>query len=170
MVIWIIGLSGAGKSTVASELKQQINSLGKSCVMLDGDLVRELFGNDLSYNLQDRKQNADRLCKLGKYLDVQGVNVVCAILSIFPESREWNRSSLESYFEVFLDVELEDVISRDVKGIYARARSGEIADVVGVDIPFQKPDSSDLVIKNDFREDVSQIAGKILEQVRNRLY
>jgi adenylyl-sulfate kinase len=148
MVIWLIGLSGSGKSTLASEVVARANKNGKSTILLDGDAVREIFGNDLGHSMSDRFKNAERICQLGKFLDSQGFNVVAAILSIFPESREWNRKNIENYFEVFIDTPIEILIERDSKGLYSKFISDEVKEVVGMDIEFQKPNNSDLVIEN----------------------
>ena len=98
--------------------------------------------------MEDRLVNAKRICKLGKFLDEQGLNVVCAILSIFPETREWNRKNIKNYYEVFIDTPLDMLVDRDSKGIYGKYKKGEISDVAGMDIEFHKPDKADLVIDN----------------------
>lgn len=120
----------------------------ESVVLLDGDAIREVFGNDLGHSLEDRRRNADRVCRLCKFLDDQGIDVVCAILSLFRESREWNRTNLRAYYEVFIDTPVEELLARDPKGIYGRYRRGEIRDVAGMDIEFPLPDKADLVIRN----------------------
>ena len=96
MVVWIIGLSGAGKSTLASEVVAKLNNNSSNNILIDGDEVRDIFGNDLGYSIEDRLLNANRICQLGKFLDSQGMNVICAILSIFPETREWNRKNIKN--------------------------------------------------------------------------
>lgn len=148
MVVWIIGLSGAGKSTLANEVVSLIREKKKTVVLLDGDAVRETFGNDLGYSMEDRLKNAERICQLGKLLDDQGVHVVCAILSLFPDTREWNRRNLQSYREVFIDTPMADLKTRDSKGIYKRFEDGEVRDVAGLDIAFPRPDNADLIIEN----------------------
>ena len=86
MVMGIIGLSGAGKTTLATAIAKKVRQSKKNVVLLDGDVIRDTFGNDLGYTFEDRKQNAERISQLCKFLDDQGINVVCAILSLFPES------------------------------------------------------------------------------------
>lgn len=148
MVVWIIGLSGAGKSTLANEVVSLIRQSQKMVVLLDGDAVRDAFGNDLGHSMEDRLKNAERICQLCKLLDNQGIDVVCAILSIFPATREWNRRNLKSYREVFIDTPLADLKARDYKGIYKRFDDGEIHDVAGLDLNFPKPDKAELIIQN----------------------
>jgi len=149
MVIWIIGLSGSGKTTLSDEIVDQVRLRGRKVVQLDGDRVRELFGNDLGHDLADRRANAERICRLCGFLDEQGVDVVCAILSLFPDSRAWCRENLSAYYEVFIDAPLEQLMERDVKGIYRRFQCGEINDVAGLDLPFPRPANPDLLIPND---------------------
>lgn len=153
MVVWIIGLSGAGKTTLANEVVAHVRREQHNVVLIDGDMVREVFGNDLGYSMADRLQNARRICQLGKLLDDQGVNVVCAILSLFPESRSWNRQHLKNYYEVFIDAPIQDLVKRDSKGIYSKFQSGEIRDVAGMDIEFPRPENADLIIKNTSTKD-----------------
>lgn len=149
MVVWIIGLSGAGKTTLAEAVAAKLREAGGSAVLIDGDRVRDLFDNDLGHTMDDRRKNGARICKLGKFLDEQGVNVVCAILSLFPEQREWNRKNLKNYLEVFIDAPLPDLKTRDSKGLYRRFEKGEIRDVAGLDIEFPRPANADIVIPND---------------------
>jgi len=148
MIVWLIGLSGAGKSTLASEIVAGANREGSKTILLDGDVIREIFGNDLGYSMEDRLKNAQRICQLGKFLDNQGLNVVTAILSLFPENRELNRENIENYYEVFIDSPIESLVERDSKGLYAKFNRGEISEVVGMDINFPKPEKADLIIKN----------------------
>ena len=166
MVIWLIGLSGAGKSTLAKEIVAGANRESNRTVLLDGDVIREIFGNDLGYSMEDRLKNAQRICQLGKFLDSQGFNVVTAILSLFPKSREWNRENIENYYEVFIDSPIENLIERDSKGLYAKYNRGEISEVAGMDIDFPKPEKADLVIKNiSSKESLLNYAEPIIEKL-----
>jgi len=148
MVVWIIGLSGAGKTTLANEVAANIRQSNNDVVLVDGDVIREMFGNDLGYSIEDRKKNAGRICQLCKFLDDQNINVVCAILSIFPESRVWNRKNFKGYYEVYIDAPVENLIERDSKGIYAKYLKGEIREVAGMDLEFPAPSHADLTIYN----------------------
>lgn len=147
MVIWLIGLSGAGKTTLGREIMKSA-PVGR-CVFIDGDQIREVFGNDLGFSLAEREQNAWRICRLCKWLDDQNINVVCAILSLFPETQVWNRQNFSEYYDVFIDTPLEQLIARDSKGLYAKAKSGALRDVAGVDLEFIPPPQPDLILRND---------------------
>ena len=166
MVVWLIGLSGSGKTTLANEIVFGANKGGSNTILLDGDKIREIFGNDLDYSTGDRLKNAKRICQLGKFLDDQGFNVVTAILSLFPQNREWNRDNIENYYEVFIDSPLKDLIERDSKGIYAKFHKGEIDKVAGMDINFPEPDNADLIIKNiESKESLLNYAEPIIKKL-----
>lgn len=149
MVIWLIGLSGVGKTAIGMEVYKLLKAKRPNVIFLDGDIVREIMGGDLGYTMDDRLNNAWRICRLGKYLDGQGIDVVCGILSIFPETQKWNRENIPHYFEVYIRAPLEILIQRDSKGLYRRALAGEIKNVVGMDIEFPPPPNPDLIIDND---------------------
>ena len=149
MVVWIIGLSGAGKTTLAVKVVEKIRSSKTNVVLIDGDMIREVFGDDLAHTLEDRRQNADRICRLCKFFDEQGIHVVCAILSLFPESRLWNRDNIKNYYEVYIETPIEQLQKRDYKGLYKKFCEGEIKNVAGMDIEFIPPNSPDLIIKNN---------------------
>lgn len=148
MVAWLIGLSGAGKTTLGHEVCRLLREQGEKVVFLDGDLVREVFGHDLGYSLEDRRKNADRLSRLCAMLESQDLFVVCAVLALFPESLEWNRRTFRNYLEVFIDTPLESLVERDSKGLYKEALAGRKHNVAGVDLKFTPPSRPDQVIKN----------------------
>lgn len=133
---------------MANEVVRQVREIRRTVVLLDGDAVREMFGNDLGHTMEDRRTNAQRICQLGRFLEDQGIDVVCAILSLFPETRAWNRQHLKNYYEVFIDTPMPDLVRRDPKGIYRRFNNGEIRDVAGMDIEFPQPWNADLTIGN----------------------
>jgi adenylylsulfate kinase len=172
MVIWIIGLSGAGKTTLASQVVKRVRQLNGKVVLLDGDVVRTIFKNDVDHTIEGRRRNAERLSVLSKFLADQGIHVVGAVLSIFPEWRRWNRENIPEYSEVYLKASTHTLLRRDNKNLYARAAKGEIVNVVGVDIPFPEPENSDLVIENDLdRLDFDDLTDRILsiDSVREAL-
>lgn len=163
MVIWIIGLSGSGKTTLAGQVTARMRETGRSVVMLDGDIVRELFKNDVDHSIEGRRRNAERLSRLTKFISDQGVYVVAAVLSIFPEWREWNRQNVHEYREVYLKASMDTLLRRETKGLYARAMRGEIVNVVGVDIPFPEPERPDLVLDNNIDlTDLGEMASTVV--------
>lgn len=163
MVIWIIGLSGSGKTTLATQVVQRIRAENGKVVLLDGDLIRALFGNDVDHTIDGRRRNAERLSFLTKYLSDQGIDVVAAVLSIFPEWREWNRKNVENYNEVYMKASMETLLRRDIKNLYAKAMRGEIPNVVGVDIPFPEPETPELVLDNNVdRSDLHDFINQVM--------
>jgi adenylylsulfate kinase len=166
MVVWIIGLSGTGKSTLAEETVRLVRDKLPNVALVDGDVIRSVFGDDLGHTLEDRRRNAERICRLCQFFETQGIHVVCAILSLFPETRQWNRQQLRSYYEVFVDTPIEELIARDSKGLYSRFQRGEIRDVAGMDLEFPAPDTADLVIANTgSRDELLAYAQPIAETI-----
>jgi adenylylsulfate kinase len=146
VVTWIIGLAGAGKSTLGRRVAAALRSSGRPVVLLDGDAVRDAFGNDLGHTPEDRVRNGRRIAGLCRLLDGQGIDVVACVLAIDPDRLARNREELGQYVEVFLDVPWATLEARDQKGLYSGARAGRIRDVVGIDIPFPRPVAPDLVL------------------------
>ncbi len=167
MVIWLIGLSGAGKTTIGEKLYKRVNLFNSNTVYLDGDILRDVWGDNLGHDIESRSINAHRLSHLSSMLDKQGVNVIAAVLSIFPEWQTWNRNNIQDYFEIFLDVPFDIVKKRDAKGIYQKAERGEINNVVGVDIPFTSPRSPDLTLSPpEVLEHPDEVLNSILSDSR----
>lgn len=148
MILWIIGMSGAGKTTLGSEIYRQLKEEYPHTVILDGEIVRELFDNDLGHNIADRRRNSDRITRLCNFLNQQGIHVVCPVLSIFHDAQSWNHAHWHDYFEVYIDAPLDTLIARDPKGLYQAALRGEVKNVVGIDIPFLPPLQPDFVIRS----------------------
>ncbi len=146
MVIWIIGLSGAGKTTVAAKVAGMLKEKNLNAIHIDGDDMRFVWGDDLTHKMEDREKNSRRIQRLCTVLEKQGAVVVVSMLSIFQHHRDENRIIFSKYFELFLDYELDELKKRDNKNLYSRALEGSLTNVVGVDMPFQKPTGSDLVI------------------------
>lgn len=145
----MIGLSGAGKTTLSNVLYEQLKPRLPNLVRLDGDVIRTVFANDVDHTVAGRRRNAERLSGLSKFLADEGIHVVAAVLSIFPEWQAWNREHIADYGEVYVKASMETLKRRDTKGLYAKAIRGEIPNVVGLDIPFPEPAAPDLVIEND---------------------
>ena len=163
MIIWLIGLSGAGKSVIGRKLAEQLKSEHDNLVYLDGDNLREVWGGSLGHTVEAREVNAGRISSLCRMLDRQGIHAVATVLSIFPEWQEWNRRNFEQYFEVFIDVDIEILKKRDSKGLYGREIGGDLNNVVGIDIPFPRPENPDLILSNsDTLDDPGTLAQDII--------
>ena len=132
-LIWITGISGAGKTTIGKALYERLKPGMPALVYLDGDEVRQCFGDDLGFTLEARDANAFRFTRLCRLLCAQGLSVVCAANLTSQRFRDWCRAEIPGYFEVFLDVPMDVLIQRDPKGLYARALAGEANNVVGID-------------------------------------
>ncbi len=149
-VVWITGLSGAGKTTLARELLPHLRNGRHEVVMLDGDELREVLGaetvNASNHDREARLRLAMRYARLCRMLASQGLTVVIATISLFQEVHRWNRAHLPGYFEVYLRVPLDELRRRDPKGIYARFDAGLAQHVAGLDLTIDEPELPDLVI------------------------
>ncbi len=163
MIVWLIGLSGAGKTTIGRDVWTQWREQDPATVFLDGDILRDVWGDRLGHDVEGRARNAHRISHLCRVLDEQGINAVAAVLSMFPDWQAWNRETFSSYYEVFLDLPMEVLKARDPKGIYAAHDRGEMPLVVGCDLEFPRPPAPDLVLgEDDMQESPSDLAGRIL--------
>lgn len=147
-VIWFTGLSGSGKSTVAREVEKLLAERGKACYVLDGDTVRTGLCADLDFSPQDRAENIRRVAHVAALMADAGLLVICAFISPFRAGRDAARALVPNgrFFEVHVDCPLEACEQRDVKGLYRRARAGEIDAFTGVDSPYEPPESPELRI------------------------
>lgn len=147
-VVWITGLPGAGKTILAEELYGLIKDVTPT-VRVDGDVIREMMGDNLGYDPESRKLNAWRLAKLNKYLAEHHLTVICSTVSLIKEIQKWNRENIKNFIEVFIEVPIKDLVTRDKKGIYSKALNGEINDAYAINQSYDIPEKPDLIIKND---------------------
>ena len=165
MVVWITGLSGSGKTTVCEALSQSLKPILPQIVMLDGDVIRSAFGGDLGYQENDRVTQIKRLQRLAKTLSDQGMLVIVAALYCNNSLMDWNRHNLKDYFEIYLEASLDYLKKRDYKCLYAKAISGEMINVVGVDINWQPPENPDLVINTNDLIEPAQLARQVIAAI-----
>ncbi len=158
ILYWITGLSGAGKTTIGNRLYYKMRSENKNVIILDGDILKKIAGKELGYKREERLERAYRYSSLCKLLTDQGVHVIICTIAMFNEVRDWNRRNIENYVEVFLDVEMEVLKSRDKKGLYSK-NDGNIA---GLDVQIEYPETPDIIIKNDGKEKLEEAIKKIL--------
>lgn len=164
MVIWITGLSGTGKTTLCAALRALIKPRLAETVVLDGDVIRKLFGAGLGYREQDRVVQIGRIQALAKMLSDQGLVVVVGALYARPDLLSWNRENFGDYFEVYLEASIEFLRGRDSKGLYARAAAGEV-NVVGMDIPWHPPLCPDMTIDASAGRPADELARELADTV-----
>ena len=147
-VLWLTGLSGAGKSTIADRLEQKLRALGKHTYVLDGDNVRHGLNRDLGFTDRDRVENIRRVSEVAKLMVDAGLIVIVSFISPFRSEREMARNLMEEgeFFEIFVDTPLDVCEARDPKGLYVKARRGEIPNFTGIDSPYEAPSDPDLRI------------------------
>lgn len=169
-VVWFTGLSGSGKSTLADLLEQYLFEKGTHTYILDGDNIRGGLNKDLDFSEDSRKENIRRIGEVARLFVDAGVVVLTAFISPYREDRELARSlaGKENFVEVFVDCPLEICEQRDVKGLYKKARNGEIPDFTGISSPFEAPESPDVTVHTD-KESTEESLTKIIEVISKKL-
>jgi adenylylsulfate kinase len=147
-LIWFTGLSGSGKSTLAVQLEAELHALGFKTYLLDGDNIRAGLNKDLTFTDEARVENIRRIGEVSKLLLDSGIVVLSAFISPFKADRSQVRDIVgaTNYIEIFVDTPLEVCEQRDVKGLYKKARAGEIKNFTGIDSPYERPDHADVTI------------------------
>ena len=171
LVVWILGLSGSGKSTLAKGLENALHQLGYLTQVLDGDNLRNGINSNLAFSEDDRKENIRRAAEVSKLFANCGIITICSLISPTQEIRNMAKSIVgeEKYYEVFVNCPIEVCESRDVKGLYRRARNGEIKNFTGIDSPFENPIKPNLEIKTDINSIEychNQLVEKIIEKIK----
>jgi adenylylsulfate kinase len=170
MVVWFTGLSGSGKSTLADGVENELFKKGYNTYILDGDNVRKGLNSDLDFSDTSRKENIRRIAEVaGLFIDA-GTIVLSAFISPFKEDRFQVKELVgeDNFIEVFVDCPLEECEKRDVKGLYAKARRGEIKNFTGIDSPFEKPDSPMITVethKLSIKKGVKKVLEIVLEKI-----
>jgi len=150
-ILWFTGLSGSGKSTVANAVEAKLCAMGRHTYLLDGDNVRHGLNKDLGFGESDRVENIRRIGEVAKLFVDSGLIVLTAFISPFRKDRESVREMVEEgeFVEIFIDTPLEVCEARDPKGLYRKARAGEIPDFTGISSPYEAPENPEVHIKND---------------------
>lgn len=165
-VLWMTGLSGAGKTTIALILEKELHARAVKIERLDGDVVRESLTSDLGFSADDRRKNIERVTFVAKLLSRNGVGCVCSFISPYQSVRDHVREQTTNFLEVFIDAPLEVVMQRDVKGLYKKAIAGEIPNFTGISDPFEAPANPDIHIRTDL-ETPQESANKIIAYLEN---
>ena len=171
-VIWITGLSGAGKTTLSKNLGNSLKKIGIPCILLDGDTVRSIFSEDKDnrdYTNESRKRMAMKYSRLSLLLASQGYCVITSVIGMFKEIYTWNKKNLPGYYEIFLDIPISVLKKRDPKGIYRKFSLGKLTNVAGLDLKIQKPTSSDLQITDCRAINTETIISYVISRFSNSL-
>ena len=168
-VMWFTGLSGAGKSTIASRFEQKLLALGCHTMVLDGDNVRHGLNRDLGFTDTDRVENIRRVGEVARLMGDAGLIVICAFISPFRADRQMAReiAAPNAFLEVFVDTPIDECIKRDPKGLYAKAQAGNIPNFTGIDSAYEAPENPEIRLTTVER-DVEALADELIEELRKR--
>ena len=173
LMIWFTGLSGSGKSTIAIALERELQQRGLLCRILDGDNIRSGINNNLGFSAEDRVENIRRIAEVGKLFVDTGIITLAAFISPNNEIREMAAGIIgkEDFLEIYVSTPLEECERRDVKGLYAKARRGEIKNFTGISAPFEAPAHPSISLdtsKLSLKESVDQLLDLILPKVTKK--
>lgn len=170
MMVWFTGLSGSGKSTIAIALERELHKRGLLCRILDGDNIRSGINNNLGFSPEDRVENIRRIAEVGKLFVDTGIITIAAFISPNNELRNMASEIIgkDDFIEVYISTPLSECERRDVKGLYARARRGEIKEFTGISAPFEAPENPELSLDTSVLS-IEQSVNKLLDLISKRL-
>ena len=170
ILIWLSGISGSGKSTIANELEKKLYENNFLSYLLDGDNIRIGLNKDLGFTDDDRKENIRRISEVSRLMLDAGLIVITAFISPFKEERQLAKSLVleENYFLVHVDCSVEKCEERDVKGLYKKARAGEIKNFTGIDSPYEVPENPNLTVNTE-KESVDESVEKIFNAIKGKI-
>ena len=168
-VVWLTGLSGSGKTSTANALENKLHALGYKTYTLDGDNVRHGLNNDLGFTDADRVENIRRVAEVAKLMVDAGLIVITAFISPFISERKYARQILadNEFIEVFVNAPIEVCEARDPKGLYKKARSGQLKNFTGIDSEYQKPQNPEIVLESS-KKPPEELANYVLEYLISR--
>ena len=170
LLIWLSGLSGSGKSTIANELEKKLYENGCLSYLLDGDNIRVGLNNDLGFTDEGRKENIRRIAEVSRLMIDAGLIVITAFISPFDEERKLAKSLVleNNYFLVHVNCSVTKCEERDVKGLYKKARNGEIKNFTGIDSPYEIPKNPNLIVDTE-KENINESVDKIFIAIKNKI-
>ncbi|MBP93415.1 MAG: adenylyl-sulfate kinase [Flavobacteriaceae bacterium] len=169
-LMWFTGLSGSGKSTIANVVEQELHKKGIKTYILDGDNIRKGINNDLSFSPEDRTENIRRIAETANLMVDAGLVVLAAFVSPYKKDRENIKSIVKdvNFVEIYVNTSLEECEKRDVKGLYKKARAGEIKNMTGISAPYEAPEDPDVEINTE-QVSVEQAVKQIIEYITPKL-
>ena len=169
-LMWFTGLSGSGKSTIANQVEQELHKMNIKTYILDGDNVRKGLNSDLNFSPEDRTENIRRIAEAANLMIDAGLVVLAAFVSPYKKDRENIRNIIKdvNFVEIYINTSLAECERRDVKGLYKKARSGEIKNMTGVSAPYEAPEEPDVVINTE-NETVEEAVMNILQYIKPKL-
>jgi adenylylsulfate kinase len=169
VTLWFTGLSGAGKSTLAVAVEEALHKLGNLTYILDGDNIRSGINNNLSFSPEDRKENIRRIAEIAKLFREAGVITLTAFISPYREDRQLARdlAGSDDFIEVFADASLDSCEQRDPKGLYKKARAGQIPEFTGISAPYEAPENPELHIRTD-QHSIEECVEMVLSYLREK--
>jgi adenylyl-sulfate kinase len=168
-VIWFTGLSGSGKSTIASLVQEQLYLNGRHCYMLDGDNIRLGLNSDLDFSEEGRKENIRRIAEVAKLFIDSGIITICSFISPFEIDRENAKNIIQgdNFIEIYVKCSLEECEKRDVKGLYKKARTGEIPNFTGISSPYEEPKNPSIQIDTT-NQNIEDCVDHIIRELESR--
>jgi len=169
-LMWFTGLSGSGKSTIANVVEQELHKQGIKTFTLDGDNIRKGINNDLTFAPEDRTENIRRIAEISNLMLDAGIVVLAAFVSPYKKDRENIRSIVKdvNFVEIFINTSVEECERRDVKGLYKKARAGEIKNMTGISAPYEAPEKPDIEIKTE-EETIEHAVQRIVDYINTKL-
>lgn len=169
-VVWFTGLSGSGKSTIANQVEHELFKQGIKTFSLDGDNIRKGLNNNLGFTAEDRQENLRRISEVAKLFVESGMVVIASFISPLKKDRDLIKKIVgkDEFVEVFVNTSLEECERRDVKGLYKKARAGEIKNFTGIDAPYENPENPDLEIKTE-KENLEAAIKRIVLHLQDKL-
>jgi len=169
-LMWFTGLSGSGKSTIANVVEQELHKQGIKTYTLDGDNIRKGINNDLTFAPEDRTENIRRIAEISNLMLDAGIVVLAAFVSPYKKDRENIRSIVKdvNFVEIFINTSVEECERRDVKGLYKKARAGEIKNMTGISAPYEAPEKPDIEIKTE-EETIEHAVQRIVDYINTKL-
>ncbi|WP_197686283.1 adenylyl-sulfate kinase [Salegentibacter salegens] len=169
-VVWFTGLSGSGKSTIANQVENELFKKGIKTFSLDGDNIRKGLNNNLGFSAADRQENLRRIAEISKLFVESGSLVIASFISPLEKDREMIKEIIgkDDFIEVFIKTSLEECERRDIKGLYKKARAGEIKNFTGIDAPYENPINPDLEVETE-KENLEDAIKRIVLRLEDKL-